>query len=258
MIRESPLPQGEGGAKHRVRGTARNYFSCGTPHPPPDGRHPLPSGEDIFRKRCVMIPSTQVTFRNMTAIDDVRKTIESRIQRLESVCKPILRCRVRVEAPAKHHRKGDPFNVQIDTTLTDGRIVVKHSESMYAGKRDGDTTSERNCMMLAVRGAFSAARRKLQEHARLRRADVKTHEPSLTATVNRVFPKEGYGYLETPDGREIYFHENSVLGSPFKKLKAGAMVQFAEESGLKGPQASTVRIIGKLRAEPKSPKRRFE
>jgi cold shock CspA family protein len=205
-----------------------------------------------------MILSTQVTFRNMTAIADVRKKIESRIQKLESVCKPILRCRVTVEAPANHHRKGDPFNVQIDTTLTDGRIVVKHSESMYTGKRDGDTTSERNCLMLAVRGAFSAARRKLQEHSRLRRADVKTHEPSLTATVARLFPKEGYGYLETPDGREIYFHEHSVIGSPFSKLKAGASVQFVEESGLKGPQASTVRIIGRLRPTLRSPKRRFD
>ena len=205
-----------------------------------------------------MIPSTQVRFRNMTAIPDVRETIEARIQKLESVCKPILSCRVMVEAPANHHRKGDPFHVRIDATLTDGRIVVKHSESMYAGKRDSDTTSQRNCLMLAVRGAFGAARRKLQEHARLRRSDVKTHEPGLTATVSRLFPKEGYGYLETPDGREIYFHENSVLGSPFKKLKTGVRAQFVEESGLKGPQASTVRIIRKTRSEPGPSKRRFE
>src|SRR3954468_21429636 len=116
-----------------------------------------------------MILSTQVTFRNMTAIADVRKIIETRIQKLESVCKPILSCRVTIEAPANHHRKGDPFHVRIDTLLTDGRIVVKHSEAMYTGKRDSDTTSERKCLMLAVRGAFSAARRKLQDHARLRR-----------------------------------------------------------------------------------------
>jgi cold shock CspA family protein len=193
----------------------------------------------------------------MTAIADVRKTVEARIQKLETFCKPILSCRVMIEAPANHHRKGDPFHVRIDATLTDGRVVVKHSESLYTGKReiDGersrkgrDTTSERNCLMLAVRGAFSAARRKLQEHARLRRADVKTHEPNLTATVSRIFPDEGYGYLETTDGREIYFHANSVLGSPFKKLKKGARAQFVEESGLKGPQASTVRIIRSSRS----------
>jgi len=205
-----------------------------------------------------MILSTQVTFRNMTAIEDVRKIIEARVQKLETFCKPILSCRVMVEAPANHHRKGDPFHVRIDATLSDGKVVVKHSEAMYTGKHDSDTTSERNCLMLAIRGAFSAARRKLQEHARLRRADVKTHEPNLTGTVSRLFPTEGYGYLETPDGREVYFHENSVLGSPFKKLRKGATAQFVEEAGLKGPQASTVRIIGRLRPDPGSPKRRFE
>jgi cold shock CspA family protein len=205
-----------------------------------------------------MILSTQVTFRNMTAIEDVRKIIEARVQKLETFCKPILSCRVMVEAPANHHRKGDPFHVRIDATLSDGKVVVKHSEAMYTGKHDSDTTSERNCLMLAIRGAFSAARRKLQEHARLRRADVKTHEPNLTGTVSRLFPTEGYGYLETPDGREVYFHENSVLGSPFKKLRKGATAQFVEEAGLKGPQASTVRIIGRLRPDPRSPKRRFE
>jgi cold shock CspA family protein len=208
-----------------------------------------------------MIVSTQVTFRNMTAIADVRKTIESRIQKLETFCKPILSCRVMIEAPTNHHRKGDPFHVRIDATLTDGRIIVKHSESLYPPKREvgersskaRETTSERNCLMLAVRGAFSAARRKLQEHARLRRADVKTHEPNPVATVTRIFPDEGYGYLETADGREIYFHENSVLGSPFKKLRTGTRAQIVEETGLKGPQASTVRIIRRSRTEVGTP-----
>jgi cold shock CspA family protein len=209
-----------------------------------------------------MIVSTQVTFRNMTAIADVRESIESRIHKLETFCKPILSCRVMIEAPASHHRKGDPFHVRIDTTLTDGRIVIKHSESQYPPKREigeragkaRETTSERNCLMLAVRGAFSAAKRKLQEHARLRRSDVKTHEPNPVATVTRLFPDEGYGYLETPDGREIYFHANSVLGSPFKKLRTGTRAQIVEETGLKGLQASTVRIIRKSRAESGSPK----
>jgi len=48
--------------------------------------------------------------------------------------------------------------------------------------------------------------------------------------------------IETRDGREIYFHRNSVLNAAFDDLKIGAEVRFAEEEGEQGPQASTVTI----------------
>jgi cold shock CspA family protein len=53
------------------------------------------------------------------------------------------------------------------------------------------------------------------------------------------------GFLESDDGREIYFHRNSVLDGAFPRLEIGAQVSFAEEAGDKGPQASTVRPPGK-------------
>jgi cold shock CspA family protein len=55
---------------------------------------------------------------------------------------------------------------------------------------------------------------------------------------------EGYGFLTTPEGREIYFHRHSVLEPGFDRLDIDAEVRFAEEQGEKGPQASTV-YIGK-------------
>jgi cold shock CspA family protein len=210
-----------------------------------------------------MILSTQVTFRNMAALEDVRQDVESRIQKLETYCKPILSCRVMIEAPANHHRKGVPFHIRIDATLTDGKVVVKHEESLYPGKRDDggkplskgrETTSERNFLMLTIRASFDAARRQLQDHARRRRSDVKTHVQAPQATVSKLFVSQGYGYLETADGREIYFHANSVIGAAFEKLKLGSNAEFVEESGQKGPQASTVRIIKRSRAlRPPSP-----
>jgi len=187
----------------------------------------------------------------MTPIESVRTDIESRVQKLETFCKPIVSCRVVVEAPTSHHRKSNPFLIRIDTTLTDGKIVVKYDESAYPEMRDNggepfhkgfDTTSRRNCLMLTIREAFDAAKRRLQAHARRRRYDVKTHSDALRAVVSRIYPNRNFGYLETPDGREIYFHANSVLGGQFQKLKPGIQAQFVEESGVKGPQASTVRI----------------
>jgi len=199
-----------------------------------------------------MIPSMQVTFRNMAAIDSVREEIENRIQKLETFCKPILSCKVMIEAPTNHHRKGGPFHVRIDAKLHDGRVDVKYTDSAYPGKRtsaDGkafrgnENSSERDSLMLTIREAFDAARRQLQEHARRRRADVKTHEPGPQGMVSKLFPESRYGYLETTDGREVYFHANSVIGSSFEKLKLGSKAHFVEEDGQKGPQASTVRII---------------
>ena len=204
-----------------------------------------------------MIPSVQVTFRNLTELPDVRKLVETRVQKLETFCKPILSCRVVVEVPAKHHRKGFPFQVHIEAMLTDGRINVKHAAASSKGHRDigskvlrkgSETTSERHSLQLTIRDAFDSAKRQLQDHARRRRAEVKTHEPTLEATVSRILPDQGYGYLETSDGREIYFHENSVIGGQFDKLKLGTKTHFAEEEGQKGPQASTVRITKKSRA----------
>jgi len=61
--------------------------------------------------------------------------------------------------------------------------------------------------------------------------------------VVKIFPGEGYGFLEDDEGREIYFHRNSVLDGAFQRLEVGSEVRFAEEAGEKGPQASSVGLI---------------
>jgi cold shock CspA family protein len=43
----------------------------------------------------------------------------------------------------------------------------------------------------------------------------------------------------------VYFHQNSVVDTDFSKLETGSEVRFVEEMGEKGPQASTVYVIGK-------------
>ena len=53
-----------------------------------------------------------------------------------------------------------------------------------------------------------------------------------------------FGFLEAADGHEVYFHRNSVLDGAFSLLAVGTHVAFAEEMGDKGPQASTVKLLG--------------
>lgn len=56
---------------------------------------------------------------------------------------------------------------------------------------------------------------------------------------------QDYGRIQTSDGREVYFHRNSVVNGDFNSLDVGGEVRFDEESGDQGPQASTVQPIGK-------------
>ena len=56
--------------------------------------------------------------------------------------------------------------------------------------------------------------------------------------------EDGYGFLESPDGRELYFHRNSVLHNEFERLELGDCVTFSEEEGQRGPQASSVKRTG--------------
>ena len=203
-----------------------------------------------------MILPVQITFRNIAPAEQTREEIRARARKLETFYSPITSCRVLVEAPGRHRQRGFLFHVRIDLTVPEGEIVVKRVPTLYPRGRDlGDergrkgmeTRSDRKHLQVAIREAFDAARRRLQDHARRRRADVKAHEPTPQARVAKLFPVEGYGYIETPDGREIYFHANSVIDQRFKNLKLGSKVSFVEEAGEKGPQASTVKVVTRAR-----------
>lgn len=196
----------------------------------------------------------QITFRNMESSENVKDWIKAEAGKLETFYQPIMGCRVAVEVPHRHRKRGAAYGVRIDLTLPGGEIVVKRAPTLAhrlrqvretAVTKDRELDAPRKNLRLAINQAFEAASRRLQDYARRQRREVKRHEPLPVARVGRIFPDQGYGFLVAPDGREIYFHEDSVLNSGFKRLKVGTVVHFAEEKGEKGPQASTVRIAGK-------------
>jgi cold shock CspA family protein len=106
------------------------------------------------------------------------------------------------------------------------------TSSRYAAEADD--------LHVAIRSSFDAAERQLEDYVRLRRGDVKTHEEPLRGRVARVFPDEGYGFIETAEGREVYFHERAVRQGRFAELRPGDTVTFGEELGEEGPQANFV------------------
>ena len=122
-------------------------------------------------------------------------------------------------------------------------------DTLYVGvsviNRDPKDHHAHEDVYVAIRDAFDAVRRKLQDYARKQRGDVKSHEKPPHGTVSEMVPDEDFGRIQTSDGRDIYFHRNSFVDGNFDNLEIGNKVRFAEEVGDDGPQASTVRLTGK-------------
>jgi len=97
---------------------------------------------------------------------------------------------------------------------------------------------------IALREAFEAAKRELEDYVRKLRGDVKAHDGHPVGRVSKLISDEDYGFIESMEGDEIYFHRNSVVDGDFDALAIGDRVKYVVETGLKGLQASTVRVGG--------------
>jgi cold shock CspA family protein len=180
----------------------------------------------------------KITARDFTLNAGVEQQIRDKIAALERYCDRISGCEVTVEGNVRHHRRGGPFKVRVRLTVPRGEIEVnRHADDDLA---------------VAIRDAFDAARRRVEDHVRELRGQVKAHEEAPRARVTRILPREGYGFLTTPEGDEIYFHRNSVMPPGFDHLALGDEVRFVPEMGDGGPQASTVAIVEPHRRERRS------
>lgn len=182
----------------------------------------------------------QVTFRNIPESLPLRKLILDEAEQLDRFFPGIMGCRVLVESPHRHSHKGNLYHVSIDLTVPGKELVVKRCPDEHSAHTDA---------YLAIRDGFREMRRQLQDHLRKRRGYTKQHQPSPHGRIRVVFPQQEFGFLETPEGKEIYFHKNSVRNGGFPYLKVGDEVRFHETEGNEGPQASTVELIAGQGAE---------
>jgi cold shock CspA family protein len=93
---------------------------------------------------------------------------------------------------------------------------------------------------VALRDAFDAVTRRLEDIARKHRGDVKAHETPLHGAVARIFADEGYGFIAAGDGTEYYFSRENVVDPSFTRLQEGDAVQFIAEPAAEGMQAKRV------------------
>lgn len=172
----------------------------------------------------------EIAFRDVEPREALKEEIQARITDLEKVYSRLTSCRVMVES-ASNGGSTERFEVRIDMTVPGNELVVRREPPAQGPRQD---------VFTAVDEAFDTARRRLREFARKQRGDVKNHDLPPHARVVKLFRDEGYGFLETEDGREVYFHENAVRNGDFADLEVGTEVRYAEAQGDEGPQASTV------------------
>ena len=191
--------------------------------------------------KFMQIP-VEITYRDIEKSDAVEARVRDWVEKLERVYDRITRCEVTIGQPHHRHRKGNPFSITIRLTVPGGEVVSSHDPGPDGAHED---------VYVALRDAFLASRRQLEDHVRKLRRDVKFHagEERPTGRVTFHDVEKAWGWIEPDDGRRIYFHRNSVLDGKIDELAVGDDVRFVEEQGNEGPQASTVELIGHAKTQ---------
>jgi|SRR5579862_9542909 len=172
-----------------------------------------------------MLP-VQITIRDLPASDAIETHIRKRTEKLNKFYDRISSCRVVIESQQKHKHQGKLYNVRIDITVPGKELAVTR-------KCDQD-------VYVAIRDAFDALERQLEEHSHKRHGRVKTHDETLHGRIARLIANEGYGFIEGADGNEYYFSITNVSYPSFDQLQIGDAVEFTGQVFNDGYQAHHV------------------
>lgn len=179
----------------------------------------------------------QIIFEHIGQSDALEAAVRNEARRLERFYDRITSARVVIARPQHRHHKGDTYCVRIHIAVPGG----KHIDIT----RDPAVTGRHEDAHVTIRDAFDAAGRQLQDQVRKLEGAVKAHEAPPHGVIASLVPERDHGFIAVSDGREIYFHRNSMIEGRLEDLAVGQQVRFSESTGDKGPQASSVRPVGK-------------
>ena len=154
---------------------------------PPQHKHFLRRDNENLELIEPMIAPVQITYRNMQPSPAVSARINQEAARLDRYFPRIVSCRVVVETPHRHHRWGESFHIRIELGVPGTDIVVRHEPTLHRALSQADFTkwakhfeahAPHKDIHVTIRDAFKAARRRLEDHARRLRGDVKIHGPT--------------------------------------------------------------------------------
>lgn len=103
----------------------------------------------------------QVTLKDMPQSEAVESRIREKADKLARFHDRIINCRVVVESPQRHQHQGKLYSVHIDLSVPGAELAANRAqhEDVY----------------VAIRDAFSAITRQLEDFARRQRGEVKAH-----------------------------------------------------------------------------------
>jgi ribosomal subunit interface protein len=116
------------------------------------------------KEKNMQVP-LQISFRNMDPSPAVEAIVREKAAKLDRFFERIVSCDVTIEAPHRHHHKGKRYKVRIDVGMPGNDVHVN---------QEGPKNQAHDDVYVAIRDAFDAAVRQLEDHARKLRGDVKS------------------------------------------------------------------------------------
>jgi len=169
----------------------------------------------------------QIHWRNCDELsEEQRRNAEQRLQKLAADHTDLIDVRISGKTTGHHRRGGQEIRI----------VCMARGKELVAARTRED-------MGKAFNEALDAFEREVWR-MREKRQDKRVERPALPpvlGVIDRVFVDDGYGFILTDDGEQVYFHRNAVGGGlSFESLEEGQRVGLNVESGAEGPQANVV------------------
>ena len=180
----------------------------------------------------------QISFHNMDSSEALERRVREHWAKLERHYERITSARIVIEAPHKQPHKST-LGISISIGVPGRDIVVKREQRLHE--------SDDNAAWV-INEAFHAAERQLEDYTQKLRGDVKAQHGAerAYARIVHLYPAQDYGFIETRERLNVYFHRDVVRDAAFEDLQVGSEVLYmlAPDEGPMGPMASSVWTLG--------------
>lgn len=169
----------------------------------------------------------QTTFHGLNHSAEIESKIVEAAEKLHRIYAEIVSCRVVVDLANRRHRKGNLYTIGIDLSVP--------GTELHVGHEPGDRNAHKD-VFVAIRDAFNAMERQLQEYAKGRRGEAKrgaaAHEKA-----SELFLEEDADFMETIDDSSADFSRNGGHNNGIDRPLSDSESEFAEDEGSDRPRA---------------------